>query len=377
MPLDFVETLKSWRHHLHAHPELSKRESETAAYVCAALSELGVAHSAGIGGHGVVATIKRGGSNRSVGLRADMDALPIAETTGLPYASANPGVMHACGHDGHTASLLGAVTLLRDDPDWTGTVQFVFQPAEEGFGGAQAMLEDGLLSRFPMERIFGYHNWPGLETGTVMLHNGPIMAAAANFSIVLEGVAGHAAMPHRTVDPVQAAAHLIVALNTIVARNADPMDPVVISTTTLLAGKANNQIAESVTMGGTFRALTGEVMQLLDRRIREVSEHTAKAFGVSAKVEISGYLPPTINHKAEADLAAQAALDAGFPVRRDMAPTMGAEDFGRFLLEIPGSYAWIGNGASKFLHNPGYDYNDEILPVAARYLAIVAKAALA
>ncbi len=377
MPLDFVETMKRWRHHLHAHPELSKRESETAAYVCVALADMGVEHTAGIGGHGVVATLKRGASNRSVGLRADMDALPIAETTGLAYASGNAGVMHACGHDGHTASLLGAVTLLRDDPDWAGTVQFVFQPAEEGFGGAQAMLEDGLLSRFPMERIFGYHNWPGLETGTVMLHNGPIMGAAANFAITLKGVAGHAAMPHTTMDPVQAAAHLIIALNSIVARNANPLDPAVISTTRLQAGHANNQIPESVVIGGTFRALTPEVMQMLDKRVREMAEHTAKAFGADASVEISGYLPPTINHKAEADLAAAAAEAAGFPVRRDLAPTMGAEDFGRFLLEIPGSYAWIGNGESKFLHNPGYDYNDEILPVAARYLATVAKAALA
>jgi amidohydrolase len=377
MPLDFTETLKRWRHHLHAHPELSKRESETAAYVCAALSELGVQHASGIGGHGVVATLTKGASNRSVGLRADMDALPIAEATGLPYASANPGVMHACGHDGHTASLLGAVSLLRDDPDWSGTVQFVFQPAEEGFGGAQAMLEDGLLRRFPMERIFGYHNWPGLETGTVMLHHGPIMGAAANFTIHLQGVAGHAAMPHLTADPVQAAAHLIIAFNSIVARNANPQDPAVISTTMLEAGQAKNQIAETVMIGGTFRALTPEVMQLLDKRIREVAEHTGRAFGVNANVEISGYLPPTINHKAEADLAAQAAADAGLPVRRDLPPTMGAEDFGRFLLEIPGSYAWIGNGGSKFLHNPSYDYNDEILPVAARYLATVAKAALA
>jgi hippurate hydrolase len=377
MPLDFTETLKRWRHHLHAHPELSKRESETAAYVCAALSDMGVPYASGIGGHGVVATLTKGASNRSVGLRADMDALPIAETTGLPYASANPGVMHACGHDGHTASLLGAVNLLRDDPDWSGTVQFVFQPAEEGFGGAQAMLEAGLLRRFPMERIFGYHNWPGLETGTVMLHNGPIMGAAANFTILLQGVAGHAAMPHLTADPVQAAAQLIIAFNSIVARNANPQDPAVISTTMLEAGQAKNQIAEVVTIGGTFRALTPEVMQLLDRRMREVAEHTASAFGVKAKVEISGYLPPTINHKAEADLAAQAAADAGFLVRRDLPPTMGAEDFGRFLLEIPGSYAWIGNGSSRFLHNPGYDYNDEILPVAARYLATVAKAALA
>ncbi len=377
MPLDFTETLKSWRHHLHANPELSLKESATAAFVSAELAKLGVQHEGGIGGHGVVATLKRGASNRSVGLRADMDALPIVETTNLPYMSKNTGIMHACGHDGHTASLLGAARLLNEDNAWSGTIHFVFQPAEEGFGGAQAMLKDGLLSRFPMERIFGYHNWPGLETGAIMLHHGPIMGAAANFSITLQGTAGHAAMPHLTLDPVQGAAHLIIALNSIVARNANPMHPAVISTTIIKAGVANNQIPETVTIGGTFRALTPEVMRQLEDRIRDISEHTAKAFGLIAETGISGYLPPTINHDAEADLAAQAALAAGFAIRRDLAPTMGAEDFGRFLLEIPGSYAWIGNGPSSFLHNPGYDYNDDILSIAANYYVAVAKAALA
>ncbi len=376
MPLDFTETLKTWRHHLHAHPELSLRESATAAFICEQLRQLGMPHTANIGGHGVVATLSRGASNRSVGLRADMDALPILETTNLPYASKNPGVMHACGHDGHTASLLGAVKLLADDPDWSGTVNFVFQPAEEGFGGAQAMLKDGLLTRFPMERIFGYHNWPGLETGTIMLHEGPIMAAAANFTVTLHGAAGHAAMPHLTTDPVQGAAHLIIALNSVIARNIDPQDPAVISTTTLQAGQAQNQIPETASIGGTFRALTPGVMRQLETRIREVAEHTAAAFGLTASIAITGYLPPTTNHKAEAGLAAQAAAAIGLPVRRDMQPTMGAEDFGRFLLEIPGAYAWIGNGPSRGLHNPGFDYNDTILPIAARYLAAVAKAAL-
>jgi amidohydrolase len=377
MPLDFVETLKTWRHHLHANPELSRHESATAAYVRAELTRLGVPHEGGIGGHGIVATISRGPSNRSVGLRADMDALPILEATNLPYASKKSGVMHACGHDGHTASLLGAAKLLKEDPDWSGTIHFVFQPAEEGFGGAQAMLKDSLLTRFPMERIFGYHNWPGLETGTIMLHHGPIMGAAANFTITLHGTAGHAAMPHLTADPVQGAAHLIIALNSIVARNVNPLHPAVISSTTLKAGEASNQITETVTISGTFRALTQDVMQQLETRICEISDHTAKAFGLTATVKITSYLPPTVNHDVEADLAAEAAAIAGFTVRRDLAPTMGAEDFGRFLLEIPGAYAWIGNGESRFLHNPGYDYNDEILLVAAKYYTTVAKAALA
>jgi hippurate hydrolase len=376
MPLDFPETLRHWRHHLHANPELSRQESATAAYVCEQLDTLGIEYTAGIGGHGVVATITSGASNRAVGLRADMDALPITEATGAPYASKNPGIMHACGHDGHTASLLGAAKLLVHEKDWSGTVRLVFQPAEEGFGGAQAMLEDGLLQRFPMERIFGYHNWPGLETGTVMLHDGPIMAAAMNFSLLFRGQAGHAAMPHLTADPVQGAAHTIIALNAIVARNIDPLASAVISTCRMKAGEANNQIPDVASIGGTIRAHDPAVMELLTARIREVAENTAKSFGLAAEVEIGGYLPPTANHKAEAALAAEAAAEIGLKVRRDMKPTMGAEDFGRFLLEIPGSYAWIGNGDSAGLHNEKFDYNDEILPIAARYLAATAKAAL-
>jgi hippurate hydrolase len=376
MPLDFTETLRHWRHHLHANPELSRQESATAAFVCEQLDKLGIAYTANIGGHGVVATITRGASNRAVGLRADMDALPITEATGAPYASKTPGVMHACGHDGHTASLLGAAKLLSEAKDWSGTIRFVFQPAEEGFGGAQAMLEDGLLQKFPMERIFGYHNWPGLKTGTIMLHDGPIMAAAMNFSILLRGQAGHAAMPHLTADPVQGAAHTIIALNAIVARNIDPLSAAVISTCRMKAGEANNQIPDSASIGGTIRAHESAVMELLTARLREVAHHTAKSFGLTAEVEIAGYLPPTANHKPEADLAAEAAASIGLTVRRDMKPTMGAEDFGRFLLEIPGAYAWIGNGDSAGLHNEKFDYNDEILPIAARYLAATAKAAL-
>ncbi len=339
--------------------------------------EMDVGFTAGVGGHGVVATLSRGATNRSVGLRADMDALPITEATGAAYASTSPGVMHACGHDGHTASLLGAVRLLRDDPDWAGTIRFVFQPAEEGFGGAKAMLDDGLLQRFPMQRIFGYHNWPGLETGTVMLHEGPIMAAAAHLTITVTGHAGHAAMPHLTADPVQGAAHIIIALNSIVARNVDPLDAAVISVCTLSAAQASNQIGGTATLGGTFRALTPATMQLLERRIREVAEHTAQALGLTAAVAFDAALAAVHNSGPEGALAATAAAGAGMATRRDMRPTMGAEDFGEYLQAIPGAYAWIGNGtASAGLHNPRFDYNDEILPIAARYYAAVAKSAL-
>ncbi len=377
MPFDLTEQLTAWRHHLHAHPELSLKESATAAFVCERLAELGIPHIAHIGGHGVVATLTRNASNRSVGLRADMDALPIQEVTGAPYASQTPGIMHACGHDGHTTSLLGAAMLLKDDPDWSGTVHFVFQPAEEGFGGAQAMLEDGLLQRFPMERIFGYHNWPGLEAGTVILHNGPVMAAAGNFAITLTGRAGHAGMPHLCIDPVQGAAHLIIALNTVAARNTDPQDAAVISTCMLKGSDAQNMIPNTASIGGTFRALTPQVIAHIETRMRDITAHVAATHQLTAEIRITGYLPATRNHKDEAELAAAAAAGIGLPVRRDLRPTMGAEDFGRFLEAIPGAYAWIGNGPSAGLHNSAYDYNDAILPVAARYLAATAKAALA
>ena len=373
---ELATQLTAWRHHLHTHPELSRAEEGTAAFVCARLEAFGIPYEAGIGGHGVVASLKRGGSNRSVGLRADMDALPIPEATGKPYASQTPGIMHACGHDGHTTSLLGAALLLRDDPSWSGQVHLVFQPAEEGFKGAHAMVEDGLFARFPMERIFGYHNWPGLEAGTVMVHPGPVMAGAANFEITLKGKAGHAGMPHLCVDPVQGLAQLIVAVNAIVARNLAPLQAGVISTCTLKAGEANNQVPERAAMGGTIRAFSAEAMALLQRRLTETAEGVAAAFGLEAEIWIGGDLAPTANSPAEAGLAAEAARAAGLKLRQDMDPTMGAEDFGRFLADIPGAYAWIGNGDSAGLHHPAYDYNDAILPIAARFLAECAKTAL-
>jgi amidohydrolase len=374
-----ADTLTSWRRHLHANPELSLHERETAAFVCDRLKELGIPFAAGVGGTGVVATLSRGASNRSVGLRADMDALPIAETTGLPYASGRPGVMHACGHDGHTASLLGAAALLARDPGWTGTVHLVFQPAEEGLGGARAMLEDGLFARFPMERIFGFHNWPGLEAGAVAVHDGPVMAAGARVEIRLTGHAGHAAMPHLTRDPMLAAAHLLVALQSIVARNVNPMDTAVLSICTMETGTAANQIPREAVMRGTFRTLRTEVRDLVETGIGRVSDGIARTFGMTAEVEIRHGAGPTVNSREEADLAAAAASAAGLPVRRDLPPSMASEDFGWYLAEKPGAFVWIGNGPAREggeLHNPGYDFNDAILPATSGWMAEVAKRAL-
>lgn len=377
MPDGFATQLTVWRHYLHAHPELSLQEAGTAAFVCARLDELEIPYEANIGGHGVVATLKRGGSNRSVGLRADMDALPITEATGKPYTSTNPGVMHACGHDGHTASLLGAARLLKEDPNWSGQIHLVFQPAEEGTNGAQAMLDDGLLTRFPMECIFGYHNWPGGEAGAISLRSGPILAGAATFEITLKGKSGHAALPSLCKDPVQGLAQLIVAVNTIVARNLLPGEPGVISTCTLKAGNAHNQIPETAVMGGTIRAFSVSAMDLLKRRLAELAEHIATAFELEAKIEIEPGIQPTVNSETETELAKQAVKTAGLKPGVSFEPSMGAEDFGCFLQKIPGAFAIIGNGLkSSGLHTPTYDYNDEILPVAAQFLAECARTAL-
>jgi hippurate hydrolase len=371
-----AETVASWRRHLHAHPELSLQEAETAAFVCARLAELGVSYESGVGGYGVVATLARGASNRSVGLRADMDALPINEESGVPHASTRSGLMHACGHDGHTAALLGAAAALSQDDDWSGTIQFVFQPAEEGFGGARAMLADGLLTRFPMERIFGWHNWPGLEEGLLAVREGPVMAGGARLEIVLHGHSGHAGLPHLTRDPMLGAGHLLVALQSIVARGIDPLDAAVVSICTVEGGVAANQIPERVTLRGTSRYVRDEVRDALDEQLRRVVDGVAATFGLRATLSIRHTVTPTVNSAEEAELAAAAASGAGLAVRRDVRPAMASEDFGWYLRERPGAFAWIGAGSRPGLHTPNYDFNDAILPAASDWLVAVAKQAL-
>ena len=376
---DLAETLILWRRHLHAHPELSRFEAGTSAFVCAKLTDLGIPFQAGIGGHGVVATLARGSSNRSVGLRADMDALPIEETTGLAYASTNAGVMHACGHDGHTTSLLGAAAILARDDSWTGTIQLVFQPAEEGMGGALAMLADGLLERFPMERMFAFHNWPGLEAGTVAVHNGAVMAAGSRLKFEVGGQAGHAAQPHLTQDPMIASAHLLLALQTIVSRGVDPLESAVLSLTTMKVGNTWNQISDTAVLSGTMRTLHTSTRDAMEAAIRRIAMGTAISFGVEIDVDISRGIEVTANTREDAEMAAAVAAGIGLQVRRDLPPAMTGEDFSWFLKERPGAFVWIGNGPAdggRGLHNPNYDFNDAILPAASAFLAGMAKGAL-
>jgi hippurate hydrolase len=375
-----ADRLTAWRRHLHAHPGLTLDEGATAAFVVERLRELGVAEIAeGVGGHGVVATLSRGG-NRSVGLRGDMDALPIAEAnSGLPWRSTRAGVMHACGHDGHTTALLGAAALLLADPAWHGTVQLVFQPAEEGGGGARSMIADGLFRRFPMERLFGWHNWPGLPAGTIAVHDGPVMAAGNRFEFVIEGRAGHAAQPHLTRDAIVAAGHCIVAVQSVVARGLDPLDSGVVSLTLIEGGEAQNQIAGRVVLKGTARFLSDATGALIRQGLERIAAGIAATFDLDAELRWTIGVPVTANEPAARDIAAAAAA-AVAPLRRDVPPAMTGEDFAWFRREVPAAFVWIGNGdaaGQPSLHSPDYDFNDAILPVASAALAEMAKRSLA
>lgn len=375
----FAAQLTEWRRYLHAHPELSFEEAETARFIAARLTEMGIPFESGIGGHGIVATIARPGSNRSVGLRADMDALPIEEANDVAYRSTKPGVMHACGHDGHTTALLGAAKLLADDPDWSGTVHLIFQPAEEKGGGAKAMLADGLLERFSMDRVFALHNWPGLPAGEIAVHSGPVFAAGGPFYITLHGVAGHAAAPHLTKDTIVAAGHLLVALQTVVSRNVNPLNPAVVTVGKISGGTVTNQIPERVEIAGTIRTYDLTVRREIADAIHRVSDGIAATYGIRAEVNVSPGGQVSINAPGETEIAASAAAAIGAVVHRDIPPTMGGDDMGYILAKRPGAYIWIGNGPALRdgeLHNPRYDFNDEILPTATHWFAEVAKRSL-
>ncbi len=381
---DYKAELTAWRRHLHSHPELAYEEVETAAFVAERLRGFGVdeVHE-GIGKTGVVAVIRAGTSDRRIGLRCDMDALPISEATGLPHASTRAGKMHACGHDGHTAMLLGAARYLAETRNFDGTVYLVFQPAEEGRAGARAMLDDGLLERFPLTDIYGLHNWPALPTGSFAMCQGPAMAASDEFKITVEGRGCHAAMPHFGRDPVTVAAQIVTGLQLIVSRETDPLDNAVLSVTRIRAGHAFNVIPETAELVGTVRSFKAATRDRIETRLGEVASGIARSFGLAAEIGYRRGYPPTVNHPREAAIgAAAAALVVGDDkVERNPQPVMGAEDFAFMLEAVPGSYIWMGSGnddgAPALLHSPYYDFNDEALPIGVSYWAKLVETRLA
>ena len=370
------------RHDLHAHPELAFEEHRSSDVVAAFLQSLGIEVHRGLAGTGVVGILRNGDSTRSIGLRADMDALPVHEQNLFPHRSRHEGRMHACGHDGHTAMLLGAAQALADSSDFNGTVVFIFQPAEETDGGARVMIEQGLFERFPVDAVFGMHNWPGLPAGQFAVHAGPVMACADQFDIVLSGHGGHAAMPQQARDPLIAAAALVQAVQTVVSRSLDPLDPAVISVTRFFAGgEAYNVIPAEARIGGTVRAFRGEVQDRIEAALERLAGGIAAAHGVQSHLDYRRGYPPTVNTATEAALCAEVAgaVAGAGNVRRDLAPSMGAEDFSYMLREKPGCYVWIGNGMAEggcMLHNPRYDFNDAILPLGVRYWVELVKRVL-
>ena len=364
--------LTAIRRDLHAHPELAFEEHRTAELVARHLESLGIETHRGIGGTGVVGVVRGRRGLRAIGLRADMDALPITERNEFAHKSTIQGCMHACGHDGHTTMLLGAAEALAARRDFDGTVYLIFQPAEEGEGGAPAMIADGLFERFPMEAVFGMHNWPGMEAGTFAIHSGPVMASADRFDIRFTGVGAHAAMPHLGVDPVVAGAAFVQAAQTLVSRVLDPIDAGVVSVTQFHAGEAYNVIPDRAELCGTVRTFSAEVRDRLERGLRQVAEGIAQSHGVEVDFQFRRGYPPTVNTAAEAALCAEAArvVAGAGRVFTDRRPSMGAEDFAYFLEEKPGAYVWIGNGPGEggcMLHNPNYDFNDEVLPAGVAY----------
>lgn len=374
------DEIVAWRRDIHAHPELAYKEERTANLVAERLEAWGFDVHRGLAVTGVVGTLANG-DGPAIGLRADMDALPIHETNTFDYKSRNDGKMHACGHDGHTAMLLGAAQYLAANRDFSGTIQFIFQPAEEAAGGAKVMMDDGLFDLFPVQAVFGMHNWPGLEVGRFAMRPGPMMASLDCFDIVIEGCGGHGALPHQGVDPVHAAAQVVTALQSIVSRNADPLQATVISVTKIHGGDAHNIIPGQVLLGGGIRCFNPEVRELLKTRVVEIVEGVCKSLGACGTVDfISGY-PAVINGPVEVDLAASVAADlvGEGNVNANSAPVLGSEDFAYMLEEKPGCYLFIGNGAGDggcMIHNSGYDFNDDVITLGATFWVRLAQAFL-
>ena len=370
-------THTAWRRALHAHPELAYQETRTAEFVAAKLADFGIPFETGIGQTGIVATLRAGSGHRSVGLRADMDALALQEMNSFAHRSQTAGVMHACGHDGHTVILLAAAEYLAATRDFDGTIHFIFQPAEEGEAGAKAMMDDGLFTRFPVDGVFGLHNWPWLAPGTLVVRPGPMMAAFDTFEVTVRGRGGHAAAPHLAIDPVVVAAQLIQSWQHIVSRTVDPLESAVVSVTQVHAGNAWAVIPEEVVLRGTVRTFNPQVQALIEQRLQTIARGITSAHQCEFDWRYERRYPPTINSALETEFAARAATSVfgAEHVRRDLPPSMGSEDFGWMLLEQPGSYAWIGSGGQTdcLLHNPRYDFNDEILPHGASYWVTLAR----
>jgi hippurate hydrolase len=376
----------SLRRDIHRHPELAFDEHRTAALVADKLEGWGYAVERGIGGTGVVGTLVHGSGAGRLGIRADMDALPIDEASGAAWSSAHPGVMHACGHDGHTAMLLAAARHLAEQGSFDGTLHLIFQPAEEGGGGALRMMDDGLFERFPCDAVFAMHNMPGIEQGRFVLREGAAMASSDYVTVTLKGIGGHGAMPHRAADPIVAAASVVMALQTIVARNIDPLQAAVVTVGALHAGKANNVIPASATLELSVRALDREVRTTLERRIKALVAAQADSFGVTAHIDWRPGYAVLVNSTAETAFAREVAVDlvGADHVTLQGPPLTGSEDFAFMLEQVPGSYLLIGNGTGEgmgeggcMVHNPGYDFNDHNIGVGAAYWVLLAERFLA
>jgi hippurate hydrolase len=378
---EFHPEMTEWRHDLHQHPELGFQEVRTSGVVAAKLREFGCDEViTGIAKTGVVGVIHgQGGPNgRAIGFRADMDALPIEEATGKPYASRTPGIMHACGHDGHTTMLLGAARYLAETRNFSGTVYLVFQPAEENLAGGEVMVKEGLFERFPMDRIFGLHNWPGAPAGIFLHAPGPVMAAVANLEATITGRGAHGAMPHNGIDPILVAAHVVTALQSVVARNLNPLEAGVITIGHITGGFTFNVIPESVQLQGTARWFLPEVGDLLEANFRRIVTGVAASFGAQAECSFTRAYPATVNEAESTEIAARAAATVVGEARSRKLPqpTMGGEDFSFMLNEKPGAYLFLGGGKGEgeaMVHHPKYDFNDEILPVGASWFATLAE----
>lgn len=377
----FHKELVAVRRDLHANPEIGFQEVRTSGIVAGALTALGVEVHRGIGQTGVVGVIKgqRTDSGKMIGLRADMDALPMSEDSTSEYCSKIPGMMHACGHDGHTTMLLGAAKYLMQNRNFNGTAVLIFQPAEEGLGGAKAMVEDGLFDRFPCDAIYALHNWPGLPAGTVGINPGPMMAASDKFEIVIQGRGGHGAHPYQTIDPIVVAANMVMSLQTIVSRNVHPLEAAVLSFGHINAGQptAASVIPGQAKLVGTVRTFSDTVQQLIETRMRTVIQSVADSYGATAVFNYLRNYPATINTAANANFVADVATElfGAEKVVRDMTPSMGSEDFSFMLKKVPGAYFRLGQGGAeegRFLHNPKFDFNDEVIPVgSATFAAII------